>query len=90
MGQIKERGNTALADEAGRKSLTDMMYEINDLRYMQHRTFEANDGISYSVVNFAFDSEECLNVVFHDVRQPLVNYVMPVPDFKSLINQLNV
>ncbi len=77
-----------MAEQETHKSLTDMMGEINAHRYLMHRMFEVPSDIGTITVMpilLVFDIEECLGVVYHDVRQPLCNYVMPMNDFKVLI-----
>lgn len=74
-----------MADEAKRKSATDLMAEINAVRRHQYTTFNIADDITCTVVLFVFDTEDCLNVVYHDVRQPLIPYVMPWADFVRIV-----
>lgn len=72
-------------ETSGPKSLTDLMNEINAHRYLQYQTFEGTNGIPYSTTSLCIDPNgDTLNILFHDVRQPLVHYVLPIADFRRL------
>lgn len=67
------------------KSLTDLMIEINDHRYLQYQGFKGTNDVPYATTTLCVDPiNDTLQILFHDVRQPLVHYVLPVADFKRL------
>lgn len=71
--------------ETGPVTITDLMAEINDHRYLQYQDFKGINDILYSTTTLCVDpTNDTLHILFHDVRQPLVQYVLPVSDFMRL------
>lgn len=75
-----------MAAQETRKSVTDLMAELTAVRRFQYRSFDIEDGYTISLTSFAFDTDDCLQAVYHDVRQPLVHYTLPWPDFERLVH----
>lgn len=71
--------------ETGPATVTDLMVAINEHRYLQHQSFVGTNEVPYATTTLCVDPVgDSLHILFHDVRQPLVHYVLSVADFKRL------